>query len=394
MRQIEVNYMGKFRNGEHGELHLSITANLKKVITPSSVLMPLCSVYYTWVDMEDRVSKKARKFNETRQVNDMSMKRYKSYKILDLSVESLLLSDDPEIEDHAQTIKNILDKYENASKKPSVESISDIRDLIQDLQNPPCNAYIQSLGLTEKVEILSANNIAFKKIYDIRAKEQHVRKNQAKMPQIRRKVDQAFYKVMDAINTNYTTNELGDKDPSVRTFYNDLIDDINSDIEKIESVYSRRSKSKKSKKSKKRENDELEIGDIVVGEETNKTPNFEMTDQTLIGQSTVVEGCAAQMTITAVYPAIFILALYPTATNGVVRLKDANGAWTDFPIAGFLMKDNDMNPIGLILNPPTPGTAFAIPLNTLKPQPAEITLDGKLLATLDGIGYPDTVTAD
>jgi hypothetical protein len=230
------------------------------------------------------------------------------------------------------------------------------------------------------------------------------------MKEIRPMTDGAYRALVNAVNTFYEV-ELGNKNTRATELLGPIIDKVNSRVEQCISDYERRLNRKKGekveegeegkeggkvRKRKKVKKDDWEMDDTTLDIETgtNETPNLSMTAQTLIGQSAAVEGAAAQMTVMAVDPAAFALATYPMAINGVVRLKYTDDAWTDFPVAGFLMDDQDQNAVGLILNPPTPSTAFSIPLNTQPPQPAEIRINDKLLATLDGIGYPDTITTD
>jgi hypothetical protein len=321
---------------------------------------------------------------ETTEIQALDEIRDNSYKILKESIKVASLNKNPEIQKSGIELKYIIDNYKKSNRKPYIENTAFISNMIQDLRKPPYKDCIELLNLTEAVENLSNDNNAFNEKYHERATEKYTKLKQGTMVDIRRKVDKAYNVLTNSINTVY----LMDETQGYRELLAPIIDKINSYIEQYKLVYSRRLGGKKSKKKN------LEMDDIIINIETNEVPNLLMTDQTLIGENTSVEGSAAQMTAMAVDPAAFASALYPAATNGVVRLKDATDAWTTFPIAGFLMDNEDQNPVGLILDPPTPMTAFIIPLNILNTQPGEIRINNRVLATIDGIGYPETITVD
>jgi hypothetical protein len=150
-------------------------------------------------------------------------------------------------------------------------------------------------------------------------------------------------------------------------------------------VYERRTGGSKSKDKTKSEGN---------GNDDEAIPHLKMKEQELIGVSELDSDCAAQIQAMAVNPAEFDATLYPIAVGGVVRILNDDDEWKHFPIASFIMNETGTQAVGFVLNPPDDKTAFTKPLSIINNKPAEVYIEDDLLATLDGVGYPNSIHED
>ncbi|MDR1919318.1 MAG: DUF6261 family protein [Tannerellaceae bacterium] len=329
------------------------------------------------------VYKFCRKSFETQEIKDADLRRDDAFRVVKLATEAAALSHNPEIKNAGVRLQIILDNYKNSYKKPYTENTALITNLIQDLEKPVNSTLLELINLTEAVEVLAANNETFKNIYDERSVELYGKQLIGTMATIRPRVDKAHDEFMDGVEALYVSNELVGKNAELRALLTNIIDTINSYISQMERVYARRAGGKNGKKK-------TDNGDDSYLTET--VPHLVMIDQQVIGESEQMSGCATQTTAKAADPAAFAEALYPIATGGVVRLRNESEDWEDFSIAGFLMNEDNSQPVGLILDPPSPNMFFCKPLSLANNEPGEVLINGELLATIEGIGYPTYVS--
>ncbi|MDR1644620.1 MAG: hypothetical protein LBS05_02170 [Tannerellaceae bacterium] len=117
-------------------------------------------------------------------------------------------------------------------------------------------------------------------------------------------------------------------------------------------------------------------------------PQLAIAAQKVIGNSLVIQGAAAQMTLQAANPEAFAAALHPDAENGAILHLVGEYEEANFPIAGFLVDNDGTTLTGLIVNPPAQNAAFDKPLYDAGPALATVIKDNEALAILTGVQYP------
>jgi hypothetical protein len=113
--------------------------------------------------------------------------------------------------------------------------------------------------------------------------------------------------------------------------------------------------------------------------------------QESIGESTLIPGFGAQMSVEMSDKVVFADTLYPIANGGVLYLKIDELEQNEFPIAGFLMDSEGKNAIGLLIDPPSPSMAYSKPFSSDGECEAEVIKNGEILAFLDEMQYPSLI---
>jgi hypothetical protein len=387
MKEIELTNLKLYqlRNAEHYQLHVPVLECITNQAANVPGLAPSRTKYQKAVGKEDELFKRYLKSPETELLHEIDHQRDDCLEEVKRTVRFELGGRDVSKKEAAKRVKFVLDNFKGAEQKPYAENTALVTNLLQDLDKTENQEAVALLGLTEVVEELRGHNIAFDATYGKRAKEQELQREEGRLFDTRGEVDTAFFEVAKVINVLYMSNELTGKDPVLAATLGGVIDEINGRIAQTKRIYARRSGNKSKPSSKPG-------GNGNGGDEDDSTlPQLQMTDQQVIGESAIVSGCGTQTSARAVDPAAFTAALYPAASGGVVRMQNEAQAWDSFPIAYFLTDEASGEAVGLVLDLPSPDMAFIKPLDLIGQQGGEVLVGGELIATLEGLGYPNYI---
>jgi hypothetical protein len=374
------------RNAEHFQLHWSIDGFLVLRIPGIVLLATPWTAYHGAMEKEDAVYKRSQKLEETKEINLYDQKRDDAFKFLGKSIDYESRSLDPARKAAAERLTNLHSNYKGADKKALAENTALITNYLQDLDREENQTAVTLLGLAPVVETLRENNLAVEQLYDKRSESVNYLREEGNMQTERAKVDKAFEALVGGINALYTTNEYGAKDPQLRSVLDEIIDGVNARIEQTRLVFSRRT----GRKVKGGGGGGNTPGTPDTPDTPPATPpHFEMHEQKLYDDSSVIPGKMARMSAEAVDVAAFAATLNPAAKDGELRMFDGH-TWESFPIEAFVIHTDGSPVSGLVMNPPTANAAFTQLSD--EEVPAEVVKNDLVLATLGGLKFPEYIS--
>ncbi|MDR2809183.1 MAG: DUF6261 family protein [Tannerellaceae bacterium] len=263
-------------------------------------------------------------------------------------------------------------------------------NLVQDFGKPAHAAKVALIaGADEDITRLNQDNEEFMALYSGRALAEEEEKVEGSMSEARKVVEEKFDVLAEAINTFYRINEMqSPKDPEVSDSLTQIILFINAYLHQHEATFARRSANYHSGGS-----DQPSSPDEEPQKPDATVPHILISAQETLGDSVALPGFGNQMSLLAADAAAFAAALYPSAKNGLLQLTWPDTDNTEsLPIADFVMDTDTTTPLGLLVDSPNLNTAFIKPFTGTGDAEAEVWKDNQLLATLQGVQFPATMS--
>ena len=229
----------KARNPEHYQVHRKLLEKATQELAEKYGFAPLRTPYADYYATEDDCYLRNLGFELTPEIVTSDGKRDDLLLYLLHSIENATLLP---IEDKAKAGKHltfVVKPYKKANRLSMAQETGAVADLVKKLQEEENQADVETLGLTEIVQLLDEANESFDELYGSRAGESLSRATSETMRTIRPKVDKAFKKMATAINALYQVNELVEKDPEKREELGALIKGINEILHQLQKNLSR-----------------------------------------------------------------------------------------------------------------------------------------------------------
>ncbi|MDR2498858.1 MAG: DUF6261 family protein [Tannerellaceae bacterium] len=231
----------KLHIAEHADFYES------NIIAPLAALMPtlptvsgIFNALQTIYQKEDDLYKQSQASILTQDVKNLHSKRISLYVYFWNSVAIQQYFDDPALEQAAAKLEFLHKNYKNIPEAVYTDASGLLTNFFEDAEKPEWSALIQSLGLTALLGKAKAANNAFKTIYHERSFDKTHIAQTGKISEIRIEVDNTFEILVENINAAWTTNELGAKDPALRTKLLEVKEHIIAAIYQAETNLARR----------------------------------------------------------------------------------------------------------------------------------------------------------
>ncbi|GEM_PF-1859609 len=389
MKKIDSNLtlLQRLKNAEHFDLMDAVHDEVKQHKDSIEGISTVWNTFYAAFLKEDELYKISLKLEGTSEVKAADEKRDATFLELKREIEYRQYSKTEEEKAAADRLKHVLNNYKQANTAAYAENSAMLTNLIQDLRAPEYTQPVSRLGLSALVDRLEAENNAFKAVYRGRSKEDYLHRQES-LSNARAVTDKAFLALTDALNAIYLSNELREKDETVRQTLGGLIDAINSYLLQSEKVYARRVPSYKTTKTGE-EGTEEGTDPPVPGE----VPRFRMKNPVVSGDPhpNFGDSVGNKWSVEAEDPEAFSAVVYPDAAGGTVYF-DGQEEVPAFPVAGFLTADDGVQVNGIIMDQAEGGRNWYIrPFRGSPANPPRLIVDGVTIAILEGVEYPDNM---
>jgi hypothetical protein len=386
----------RLRNGEHFDLFRAIVKHILTIGLKPAGILPIWSLFLQAFNKEDAIYKRAAKRTETSMIRTTHEKRKKSYMALKLLIDAAAYDGTAAAKEAAGVLLELLANYSAAYYAPMTEASALFVNFIQDLNRDIYADRIALItGAATAIHNLDLNNEEFMNLYEGRAFAGEEEKVKGTMQDARKMVDHQFSVLTGSINAFYRANEMQTpKDTEVSESLTTIITFINSYIGQYETILARRTGGGHSGSGKPSFPGDGDSGNTpdepyVPDNPDDNIPEFAISEQATLGNSQLMPGFGTQMSLRASNATAFAAVLFPSAKNGMLRLKYVESdTYEDFPIADFLFDTDAVTPIGLLVDAPNLETSFIKPFQSTEPAEAEVIKNGRLLATLTGVQFP------
>ncbi|MDR2497397.1 MAG: DUF6261 family protein [Tannerellaceae bacterium] len=236
----------KLLAGEHYDFfHRGIIDPLTALMASLPSLSGIFSLLSTTFTKEDELFKKSQASILTSDITTLHEKRLGLFAYLKHSIEIVRYSDVPAELQALQKLLFLLKTYSNISSATYSDQTGLMDNFIQDCLGSIYLPSIQLLGLLQQVNRVKDVNEEFGVLYTERSMEKAVQADKGNWREVRDNVDDVFNTLVEAININWTTNELGSKEPALRANLIQVKEIIVAAISQAELNLSRRGRHKK-----------------------------------------------------------------------------------------------------------------------------------------------------
>lgn len=199
----ELLYLEKARNPEHWLLMSQLLEVLSPEVATSLGISARVEAARALFERETVAYKPTQAYVDTGQVTAADVKRDKSYRRLDLGVQSAELSDDEAEAEAAKRVRFLLDQLaKRITERPMGEETAALFDLVDKLETDYATD-LETIGQTANLAALKADNEAFNAIYMGRTREMQARVEAGTLEEIRPQVDEAMRYVVCLLNALY-----------------------------------------------------------------------------------------------------------------------------------------------------------------------------------------------
>jgi hypothetical protein len=362
---------------------MGLFANVNSIMELNRDYMPevqqLFNNFHRLYREEEGVYKRDAMAVETKFIVSANRMRRNAFRAVKLIITAASLDDEPTIKEAAVLLQEVLHNYRSVTSVPMNEVTPLVHNMIEDLHKPRYITSVTAIGIGDAVDKLELKNLAFNDVYAKRARSQEISVIQGRMGEIRPKVNRAFLALAEGINSYCVTNKLAGKADSANP-YRDAIVFIEGFIDQYRRILDRR-------RSRTTGSDEPDDGSVHNdGVDEHVTSEAPATPALAISVQDVES--ATRMLLVAEDQEAFAKALYPSATDGVMKLSAADfQGYDEFPIVAFDVQGGRAT--GFTVSPPRSGLAFRRPMHAVAQASAKIVKDGATLATLTGVVWPE-----
>ncbi|MDR1357140.1 MAG: DUF6261 family protein [Tannerellaceae bacterium] len=373
--KISPSFYNRLRNNEHVGLFTNIDVVLEEKKAELPEIQPLQQGFHKLYKEEEEIYKRDAMAVETKFIADANQTRRDAFRVVGLVVEMAELGADPAAKDAAVLLREVLHNYRSVPLAPMNEVTPLIHNMIEDLHKPRYSTAVTTLKLGDAVDRLEQVNDDFNEIYAERSHSQEISGIEGKMRDIRRKVNKSFFNLSEGINSFCVAKKLLGVADAANPYWNVIVL-IEGFIDQAQRVLEHRLPGSPagSGNSGGDNDDDVEIPGHGV-------PTLAISSQTIVS--------ATSMLLVAEDQATFAMTLYPAALDGIMTLSaDDYNDYHDFPITAFEMDGGKA--VGFTVAPPQDGMAFRQPMYVMTQARAEIIKDGKTLAILTGVVWPES----
>jgi hypothetical protein len=218
--------LSQIHNGEHYEFENTIL----DVFTPAVAAGANLTEQHTQLreshDEETEVYRTNQAYKQTKALVQLDTSRDKKFNFIKNVVGYYLETGDGARKAAAEEIDFILNPYRQGPVRGYQDNTAELGKFVVDMAAAPYPTHIATLGLTEALAGLKADNDAFHAEYEVRAEEGLDRAGHEKIDNLRRKFDKAWHVVATVLPSLHLT----EKDPTKKATLGKVIDEINAHI--------------------------------------------------------------------------------------------------------------------------------------------------------------------
>lgn len=376
----------RLNNAEHYDVHDAMMAYIEPNVPQVTGLAPFWTDYQIKFRTEGANYKISQKIPGTEQVEMLDKQRDRSTTYLHQTIIYRTISKVEAEQQAANRLKEVFDKYRNASQRAYNQNSAMITNLIEDLREDEYAADVATLNIAADINQLERENEAFKVAFRERSKVKFDDPDE-KLKDARLATDKAFGEVADCINGLYiaalVSNPLGD----AKILLEDLVKTINSYILTADEIFRRRVPSYR-RGSKKED-----TPDPKPPTPEDEVPHLSVTNQRTFEKGPIYDDSALKMSFEMVDQSAFQSILADKAVGAIIRITDQYGD-ADFPISAILMDEGETVPIGLIADHPDENEWFIMPFRAYNDViiPGRVMKDGVEIAILDDFYQPALIS--
>lgn len=251
IKQIQQNRMYALPNAAHVEQMTQVLQIVSEAKAQELKLVDQRKTLAELFNQEDNVFKLNQAYELTPEIQAADKARDDMFSFIMGIIRTNTSNFETNKKEAALKLDYLTKAYRGAGTKTFVEESALITHMVQDLQDPANTTAVSTLDLTQAVVKLKEANEQFQQVYVSRFDETEQRKAMDNMKTIRKKVDEAYYILTNAINAAYLYHEQVLKNASQALLYAEMIDRINAIIDMIEQMQSLSGKRKDKEEEKK-----------------------------------------------------------------------------------------------------------------------------------------------
>ncbi len=237
-KQIQKNALSRLPNAAHVEQMSLILQVVSPEKSQELKLETLRKTFANLFNQEDEVFKLNQAYEVTPEVKAVDKERDDMLSFVMGIISSNINNFETSKKDAAAKLDYLTKPYKGINSKSFVQQSALVTNLIQHLKSPAYSPAVTTLDLTQAVEKLAIANERFKTIYVARFDETERRKSLDNMLTVRKKVDEAYYQLTEAINASYLYNSEVVKNAEMEPLLGEVIDKINAIIEMLNQMQS------------------------------------------------------------------------------------------------------------------------------------------------------------
>lgn len=240
MKAIQKHKFSHMQHAEHYQFNDDVLCILAQEMEGRAELAALIGEYRARFATERKAFPVRRGYQETKEIRLLDKERNERYLRLKQLVDSLLRHPDEAMRTAAKSIAFVLKEFRYIYLRSHSTKSAELTRLVSLLNKEKYAEEVTTLGIASVVADLEASNQAFRAAYSLRKDEKRRRHEAVKMKEIRPKVDEAYRRVVAAINALYAANALAVQDPEVETLFGRTINRINGVVIQLRETLSRR----------------------------------------------------------------------------------------------------------------------------------------------------------
>jgi hypothetical protein len=221
MKKILTVHLHYFRNEAHYEFMVMFSALLKQFTEVQAVVAALLTTFNALLEQERQLVDAMKKSDYTQQIVDADQRVDRCITGMRAVINGALHHFDPAVVAAAQSLYNRLQTFRNIAQKSYEEETAAVNLLIAELNSDVYADKVALVGLTSWVAELTAAEIAFEQLLNLRNNET-AHKPQGRLRDIRHEIDGSYHGIIARISAAATMDDTG--------AYNEFIAQLNANI--------------------------------------------------------------------------------------------------------------------------------------------------------------------
>jgi hypothetical protein len=236
MKRVITVALTSLHNGEHYEFENVVLDVFTPAVAADTNLTEQRTVLWEANNEETEVYRTNQAYKQTKTLVQLDTSRDKKFNFIKNVVGYYLETGDGARKAAAEEIDFILNPYRQGPVRGYQDNTAELGKFVVDMSVAPYPTHIATLGLTEALAGLKADNDAFRTEYEVRAEEGLDRAGHEKIRGLRRKFDETWHVVAAVLPGLHLTETNATKKATLGK----VIDEINAHILQMKKVLATR----------------------------------------------------------------------------------------------------------------------------------------------------------
>jgi hypothetical protein len=241
---ISIPFKTLLRRLHNGEHYFFFNSNLIRLLTATVGNLPALSSVFTFFTAafgrEDNLYKQSQAWLQTDDIKFYHDKRSAFYSFFWYSASMKRYSTDNDVLQAMHSLLFLENTYRGLPEANYADQTGMITNFLQACESNTYKPLVQLLGLQSLIDEVRAAHNSFITLYDARILDKEHVAQMGKLANLRLEVDEAFGAFVEVTNSAWLTNELGAKDPAVKTKLLEVRDIIDGAIHQTQENMARR----------------------------------------------------------------------------------------------------------------------------------------------------------